>query len=200
MTAPAGATGLALALGAGVLNITLLGASNIDVTGNGLANVITGNSGNNAFNGGDGADTLTGGAGNDVFIIASPAEHAAGETIDGGANSDAIRFTSTTAGQTLRLNGGVANIEEIEISDAAGLNTGTTPLNINASAVAGNYTLTGNDGNNILTAGNGANTVNGGAGAEAPISYSIGRCSSLPATWRTPRLVSWKAPTSAPMS
>ena len=38
VTAPAGATGLALVLGTGVHNITLLDASNIDVTGNTLAN------------------------------------------------------------------------------------------------------------------------------------------------------------------
>ena len=54
VTAPAGATGLALTLGAGVLNITLLGASNIDVTGNGLANIIAGNAGINALDGGAG--------------------------------------------------------------------------------------------------------------------------------------------------
>ena len=71
MTAPVGATGLALMLGTGVLSITLLGESNIDVTGNGLANVITGNSGNNTLVGGGGNDTLNGGAGTDTANYSS---------------------------------------------------------------------------------------------------------------------------------
>ena len=87
VTAPAGATGLALVLGTGVHNITLLDASNIDVTGNGLANVINGNSGNNTLTGGLGNDTINGGAGNDLI------QYTVGDgvdTINGGADTDTL--------------------------------------------------------------------------------------------------------------
>ncbi|MBL9048433.1 MAG: sodium:calcium exchanger, partial [Tabrizicola sp.] len=44
-------------------NLTLLGTSNLNVTGNAKANVLTGNSGNNSLSGLDGNDSLSGGSG-----------------------------------------------------------------------------------------------------------------------------------------
>ena len=44
-----------------------IGFSNINGTGNTLANTITGNSGNNTLNGGDADDVLIGNAGNDTL-------------------------------------------------------------------------------------------------------------------------------------
>ncbi|URK89246.1 hypothetical protein LP421_30490 (plasmid) [Rhizobium sp. RCAM05350] len=56
-------------------NLKLLGTSNINGTGNALANVITGNAANNVLNGGTEAtaviDTLDGGAGNDTYVLGS---------------------------------------------------------------------------------------------------------------------------------
>ncbi|MFN9692320.1 MAG: hypothetical protein ACK550_00710, partial [Synechococcaceae cyanobacterium] len=54
-------------LGAFIENLSLLGTSNINATGNVSANTIVGNVGNNVIMGGLGIDTLTGGAGSDVF-------------------------------------------------------------------------------------------------------------------------------------
>lgn len=54
-------------LGDYVENISLLGKSNINATGNELDNVIVGNRGKNILIGGDGDDTLTGGLGADTF-------------------------------------------------------------------------------------------------------------------------------------
>ena len=107
VTAPVGATGLALALGAGVHNITLLGASNIDVTGNGLANVLTGNAGINALDGGAGDDTAvyttTLGFG-DVVV------NGAGWTVAGGDTLSDIEIVQHAGGRYLLVgNGGFAD-------------------------------------------------------------------------------------------
>src|SRR5207247_3922954 len=55
-------------LGANLENLTLVGTSAINGTGNTLNNVLTGNSANNTLTGGAGNDTLDGGAGNDTMI------------------------------------------------------------------------------------------------------------------------------------
>ncbi|AEG93875.1 Conserved hypothetical protein [Ramlibacter tataouinensis TTB310] len=55
-------------LAANVENLTLLGSSAIDGTGNGLSNVIAGNSAGNTLRGNDGHDTLDGGAGADTLV------------------------------------------------------------------------------------------------------------------------------------
>src|SRR5215813_5393836 len=55
----------AFTLGANIENLILVGAGDIDGTGNELANLLTGNSGNNKLDGGDAADKLVGNGGND---------------------------------------------------------------------------------------------------------------------------------------
>jgi Ca2+-binding RTX toxin-like protein len=59
-----------------VEHLTLTGSSNINGTGNALANSLTGNSGANVLSGGDGNDVLSGSGGND--------------TLDGGAGTDSM--------------------------------------------------------------------------------------------------------------
>lgn len=55
------------ALSDNIENLSLLGKSNINATGNELDNLIVGNRGKNIIIGGDGDDTLTGGLGSDTF-------------------------------------------------------------------------------------------------------------------------------------
>lgn len=55
-------------LGSNLENLTLTGATNINGTGNGLANVLAGNAGNNVLTGNGGDDILNGGAGDDTLI------------------------------------------------------------------------------------------------------------------------------------
>ena len=159
-------------------------ASDNSLTGNTGANVLTGgngndtltgNAGNDQLSGGAGADTLSGGAGNDIIVVGAAADHGAGEVIDGGVGTDVLRFTSTTGGETLVLEAGVTGVEQVVIGSAAGLTTGTTDLNLNASAVgtgltlignAGANVLTGTSGNDILSGGAGNDTLDGGAGAD----------------------------------
>jgi Ca2+-binding RTX toxin-like protein len=58
-------------LSTNVDNLTLTGATNINATGNNLANSLTGNAGNNELNGGAGNDILNGGAGTDTAVFNS---------------------------------------------------------------------------------------------------------------------------------
>jgi trimeric autotransporter adhesin len=68
-------------IGAGMENLTLTGADNINGYSNSVVNNnIVGNSGNNSLGGGAGIDNLTGGAGNDIFVFAN----------DGAANADVV--------------------------------------------------------------------------------------------------------------
>jgi trimeric autotransporter adhesin len=174
-------------LGANVENLTLLGGTDINGTGNALNNILTGNNGvnqltgnagNDTLNGGADDDALDGGAGNDVILIGNAADHGVGEVIDGGTGVDVIRFTSTTADETLVLNEDVTGVERVVIGTATGLTTGTTALNVDAAAVGTGLSLLGNAGanalfgtgsNDVLNGGGGDDTLLGGAGNDTLI-------------------------------
>ena len=101
--------------------------------------------------GGVGADTLQGEAGDDLVLLASTAEFAPGEVINGGPDTDTLRFTSDVAG-TLTLTANVIDVERVQVAKAAGLTTGLAAINVNAAAVTSNgMTLVGNNGANVLT-------------------------------------------------
>ena len=147
------------------INAAAVTASGVKFTGNAGANTITGGSGADIIEGGAGNDTLSGGGGNDIFLVGNGADHVTGEKIDGGAGTaDVVRFTSTTGSDTLTLLANTVGIESVAISDAAGLTTGTTAVNVNASAVTTALTITGNDGANTITGTNAADTINAGGG------------------------------------
>ena len=168
-SAASGLQGVAVDGGAG--DDRVLGASSavaIIAAGMAGADELVGGSAADLLDGGAGADAITGNGGDDVVLVADAAEHAAGETIDGGDGTDTIRFISTTAGQTLTLQSGVTNVELIEISDADGDNAGTTALNVDATDLTYSTTLQGNDGDNVLAAAaSSGTTINAGGGDDA---------------------------------
>ena len=77
--------------------VTQHGAQFNELDGTTKADTIVGTNISDLITGFEGADSLAGGDGNDVFLIASQAEHASGETIDGGDGDDSIAFRATSA-------------------------------------------------------------------------------------------------------
>ncbi|MGR0304198.1 calcium-binding protein, partial [Acinetobacter beijerinckii] len=142
-----------------VENLTLIGADNINATGNNLNNKLTGNSGNNVLDGGAGndtfigslgADTLIGDLGNDIYYV--DASDTVIEKNDEG-------FDTIIAGFSYSL----VNIENVEGLILSGLS------NINATGNNLNNKLTGNSGNNVLDGGAGNDTFLGGLGSDTVV-------------------------------
>ncbi|MGM9488828.1 hypothetical protein [Ideonella sp. YS5] len=140
-------------LQAEVENLTLTGMSEINGTGNALANVITGNqaanaisgaAGNDTLNGAAGADNLTGGTGDDTYIVDSTGDKTV-ELAGGG-----IDLVQSSVGLTLQ-----AEIEKLTL-------TGSSAINGTGNSLAN--TITGNSAANVLDGGAGADTMTGGAG------------------------------------
>jgi Ca2+-binding RTX toxin-like protein len=140
-------------LGAEFENLTLLGASNINGTGNSRANQVLGNAGNNALDGGAGIDVLIGGAGNDTYVVDSTADVVTEYANEG---SDLVRSQVSYA-----LGESVENLTLLGYSSIAG--TGNELDNL-ITGNSGNNTLTGNAGNDTLNGGSGNDTLLGGVG------------------------------------
>ena len=100
-------TSLTYTLGANVENLTLIGTTAINGTGNASANVLIGNSGNNTLtaaagndtlDGAAGADTLIGGTGNDTYVMGRGYGAELLQDNDATAgNSDVMQFLSGVA-------------------------------------------------------------------------------------------------------
>lgn len=69
----------ALTLGDNIENGTLNGTANVNLTGNGVDNILNGNAGDNVIFGGGGADTMNGGAGADTFLFTSISDSLPGQ-------------------------------------------------------------------------------------------------------------------------
>ena len=138
-----------------------------------------GGSGTDIIIGSTGIEYLNGGNGSDIYIINGAAEHAAAEIADSGmTGSDELRFASTTVNETLILYAGDIGIDRVVIgtgTSTVAVVTGTTALNVDASAVLNGLFMTGNAGantligtasNDVLFGGQGVDHLDGGHGSD----------------------------------
>jgi Ca2+-binding RTX toxin-like protein len=123
-------------LGANVENLTLIGADDIDATGNDLANILIGNDGSNILTGGKGDDTYYVGAGDTVVELADE-------------GNDTIVSSADFA-----LDVG-SSIENLTLS-------GSDNIDGTGSSVANK--IVGNSGDNILDGMGGVDSLFGGKG------------------------------------
>jgi serralysin len=171
-----------------VEKLTLTGASDIDGTGNALANTLTGNSGANVLDGGNGVDVLAGGLGNDTYLVdilkTSKGLLALQDTVTEAANAGAdtlklrassgLGFATT---QTYTLAANLENLDATQVDDSNAINlTGNTLAN----------TIIGNDADNIINGGAGNDTLIGGLGDDvltggsgADVSVFLGSLGSI---------------------
>ena len=132
------------ALGANVEHLVLVGAADVNATGNAQDNDLTGNSGANVLDGGAGNDTLTGGRGDDTYVVDS-----AGDVLLELAAQG--RDTIVTPFGTVLP----AVYENLFLSGTGG---------VNATGNGANNLLRGNSGANVLDGGAGLDSLEGGAG------------------------------------
>jgi Ca2+-binding RTX toxin-like protein len=157
-------------------NLTLLGTTNINGTGNTVNNIITGNTGNNTLDGQGGNDILFGGTGNDVLL-----GQIGNDTLDGGTGNDTLYGNE---GNNIYVVDNTGDIVIEGVSQGTDLvttsvnytltdqvenltlyvGTTVTTTNINGTGNALNNTITGSSGSNVIDGGLGNDTMIGGLG------------------------------------
>ena len=144
---------IAWTLGSNLENLTLLGTTAINGTGNTLSNVLRGNTGNNTLDGGSGTDTLIGGAGNDTYVV-----DVAGDTITELPNegTDLVQAAVTW---TL-----TAELENLTLTGSSAINGTGNGLDNVLTGNSGKNTLSGGAGNDWIDGGAGIDTMSGGTG------------------------------------
>lgn len=142
------------------------------VQGLGGDDLIDSGAGNDTIIGGAGEDRLRGGGGNDLYIVTAAADHASWGEVEDTSGVDELRFASVTAGETLVLGEEDYGLERVVIGTgtaAAAVMSGTSALNVDASAVLNGMSITGNAGANSLQGTAFDDVLDGGAGNDSLI-------------------------------
>jgi CSLREA domain-containing protein len=181
-------------LGANLENLKLVGAADLNGSGNELDNVIIGNGGANRLRGLDGSDRLMGGGGNDSLEGGAGSDELDGgggrDTLDGGSGADIMRggtgddsyFVDDSGDRTIESEAGAAggvdtvistvmrslgaNLENLRLSGTLNINGFGNELDNEITGNAGANLLQGQDGADTIFGGDGADMLNGGAGAD----------------------------------
>ncbi|CAI3241035.1 hypothetical protein DWUX_2421 [Desulfovibrio diazotrophicus] len=174
-------TGTSVDLGAtSITGIEVVDASSVEtavnITGTEAAETITGGSGNDTIDGKGGADVLAGGNGDNLFKFYGS------ETVTGGTGTgtDTLELASTVTGTSVDL--GATSITGIEVVDASAV-TGNLTLTGNADtattfklgAVAGTVSATGGTGADTFEVGGavtGTLTIDGGTGTGDTLNFT----------------------------
>jgi trimeric autotransporter adhesin len=143
---------------ANVENLILTGSTNINGTGNAVANKITGNSGKNIIDGGVGIDEMIGGAGDDTYVVSEVGDIVT-ELAAKGTDTIQVGFTYDMSAVDY-----VENLELIVLPIAPATTVLPAALDINATGNALDNKITGTSGVNTLNGGDGKDTLNGLAG------------------------------------
>jgi Ca2+-binding RTX toxin-like protein len=145
-------------LGNNVENLTLTGSSQINGSGNALANLIIGNGAENVIGGEAGNDTIYGGGGHDQLLGDAGDDQLYGESgtdlINGGADNDTIWGGDND--DTILGEAGNDSIFGDKGNDAI-------------DGGIGNDTLSGGDDDDTIGGGDGNDSISGGAGNDSLI-------------------------------
>lgn len=146
-----------------VENLSLIGSSNVNATGNRAFNIIAGNAGDNVLHTGGGtADRLAGGAGNDTYRVFNSAD----EIVETAGNGTADRVMAAVSFS-------LAADDHIELMMTNG-STGTAAINLTGNSLS--QTIVGNAGMNTLSdgGGSGADHLQGLAGNDTYVVRNAG--------------------------
>jgi Ca2+-binding RTX toxin-like protein len=149
-------------LGNNFENLTLTGSSNVNATGNDLANTLIGNAADNILDGAQGADVMAGGVGNDTYYVDNASDIVT-EALESG-----IDTVYTSVNQTLAI-----NVENGLLFGTATVLTGNGLDNTLIGNGLAN-TLTASAGNDVLDGGAGADTLIGGVGDDTYFVDNVG--------------------------
>ena len=177
-----------------VEHLELVGAGNLNGTGNASNNTILGTGGDNVLDGGLGNDTLTGGAGNDTYVL-----NAAGDVVVelGSDTGDTVKSSAAS----LTAFAGIENYFFTGVSAFTFTGDGVDNIvsggngNDTLDGAGGNDTLSGNGGNDSLIGGTGEDLLDGGigndkmSGGSGNDTYVINAAGDTitARTWPTPR-------------
>lgn len=127
-----------------VEELVLIGAGDLNATGNQRNNVLRGNAGNNVLDGKGGWDTMYGGAGDDIYYVDSVFDR----VVENAGEGEDIVYSS------------VSYFAPDHVEEVILIGSGDINLTGNDQGMS----LTGNYGNNDIRGGSGADFLSGGGG------------------------------------